>query len=112
MGAVVTTTFGIATGGWFGVVLTQPAAVSVPLAFATMVLVSLATRSSAPEHVAQTMVRLHAPEHIDLNRGSFHPERWYRRPPSAEGTADGTQHPAYDSTGETARRPGTTARRG
>ena len=74
------TTFGIATGGWFGVVMTQPAAVSVPLSFATMVLVSLATRASAPEHVAQTMVRLHAPEHIDLNRGSFHPERWDRRP--------------------------------
>ena len=112
MGAVVTTIFGIAAGGWFGVVLTQPAAVSVPLAFATMVLVSLATRARAPEHVAQTMVRLHAPEHIDLNRGSFHPERWYRRPPSAEVTADGTQHPAYDRAGETARRPGTTARRG
>jgi len=111
MGAVVTTTFGIDTGGWFGVVLTQPAAVSVPLAFATMVLVSLATRSRTPEHVAQTMVRLHAPEHIDLNRGSFHPERWYRRPPPAEGTSDGPQHPAYDSTGATARRPGTTARR-
>jgi Na+(H+)/acetate symporter ActP len=80
MGAVVSTTFGIATDGWLGVVMTQPAAVSVPLAFATMVLVSIATRSRAPGHVAQTMVRLHAPEHIDLNRGSFHPERWSRRP--------------------------------
>ena len=75
MGAVVTTTFGIATGGWFGVVMTQPAAVSVPLSFATMVAASLATRSRLPEHVGRTMVRLHAPEHIDLNRGSFHPER-------------------------------------
>jgi hypothetical protein len=36
MGAVVSTTFGIATDGWVGVVLTQPAAVSVPAAFATM----------------------------------------------------------------------------
>jgi cation/acetate symporter len=90
MGAVVTTTFGIATTGWFGVVMQQPAAVSVPLAFATMVLVSLATRSHTPEHVARTMVRLHAPEHIDLNRGSFHPERWYRRPgvPHPDGTTD------------------------
>jgi cation/acetate symporter len=83
----------------------------VPLAFATMVVVSLATRSHAPEHVAQTMVRLHAPEHIDLNRGSFHPERWDRRPPTAEGASGGTQHPAYDSTEATARRGGTTARR-
>ncbi|MER7073997.1 cation acetate symporter [Terrabacter sp. NPDC000476] len=75
MGAVVSTTFGIATHGWVGVVLTQPAAVSVPLAFVTMVLASLATRSRTPEHVGQTMVRLHAPEHLSLNRGSFHPER-------------------------------------
>ncbi|WP_330472862.1 sodium/solute symporter [Terrabacter sp. C0L_2] len=135
MGAVVSTTFGIATGGWFGVVMTQPAAVSVPLSFATMVLVSVATRASAPEHVARTMVRLHAPEHIDLNRGSFHPERWYRRasspggPGSAgslvspvnqsaaangattEGTDSGTQHTAYDSNDATARRTQRTARR-
>ena len=127
MGAVLSTTFGVATAGWFGVVMTQPAAVSVPLAFATMVLVSLATRSRAPEHVAQTMVRLHAPEHIDLNRGSFHPERWYRRPArmsqsgSAEspepvsqgGQVSGTaEHTAYGSGESTARRPGTTVRRG
>ncbi|HET9633020.1 MAG TPA: cation acetate symporter [Terrabacter sp.] len=75
MGAVVTTTFGIATGGWFGVVMTQPAAVSVPLSFATMVGASLATRSRRPDHVSRTMVRLHAPEDVHLNRGSFHPER-------------------------------------
>ncbi|GGN02953.1 hypothetical protein GCM10009721_32770 [Terrabacter tumescens] len=135
MGAVVSTTFGIATGGWFGVVMTQPAAVSVPLSFATMVLVSVATRASAPEHVARTMVRLHAPEHIDLNRGSFHPERWYRRASApvspvspvspvthvnqssaangatTEGTDSGTQHTAYDSGDTTARRSQPTARR-
>lgn len=128
MGAVVSTTFGIATGGWFGVIMTQPAAVSVPLSFATMVLVSIATRASTPEHVAQTMVRLHAPEHIDLNRGSFHPERWDRRPPATtsptaptaptappatttEGTGGGPQHAAYGSTDVTARRSQQTARR-
>ena len=88
MTAVVSTTFGIATQGWLGVVMTQPAAVTVPIAFATMVLASLASRSRRPEHVAQTMVRLHAPEHLHLNRGSFHPE------------------------GSTARRSLTTARRG
>jgi Na+/proline symporter len=121
MGAVVSTTFGIVTGGWFGVVMTQPAAVSVPLSFATMVLVSIATRASAPEHVAQTMVRLHAPEHIDLNRGSFHPERWDGRPSATtspaspatatEGTGSGAQHTAYGSTDATARRSEQTARR-
>jgi len=129
MGAVVSTTFGLATGGWFGVIMTQPAAVSVPLSFATMVLVSIATRASAPEHVAQTMVRLHAPEHIDLNRGSFHPERWDRRPSTSsttpsttvttatttatttEGSVGGAQHAAYGSTDVTARRSEQTARR-
>jgi cation/acetate symporter len=32
-------------------------------------------RGLAPEHLARTMVRLHTPEHIDLDRGSYHPER-------------------------------------
>jgi cation/acetate symporter len=68
--------------------MTQPAAVTVPAAFATMVLTSLATRSRRPEHLARTMVRLHAPEHLHLDRGSFHPE------------------------GSTVRRSVTTARRG
>ncbi|NUO33576.1 MAG: cation acetate symporter [Dermatophilaceae bacterium] len=134
MGAVLSTTFGHGSDGWFGVVMTQPAAVSVPLSFATMVLVSLATRSRTPEHVSQTMVRLHAPEHIDLNRGSFHPERWNRRPARTDtssvhvpeqgespeerepddpgtGPSSATERPAYGSVGPTARRPGTTVRR-
>ena len=87
MSAVVSTTFGVEMPGWLGVVMTQPAAVSVPIAFTTMVLVSVATRSRRPEHVAQTMVRLHAPEHIDLNRGTFHPERWESAEPAGRHTA-------------------------
>ncbi len=75
MAAVLATTFGVAREGLIGAVLTQPAAVTMPTAFVTMVLVSLLTRSRRPEHVAQTMVRLHAPEHLILNRGPFHPER-------------------------------------
>ncbi|EWT03122.1 transporter [Intrasporangium oryzae NRRL B-24470] len=74
MSAVVATTFGVDRDGWLGAVLSQPAAVTMPLAVATMVLVSLATPGRRPEHVAQTMVRLHAPEHISLNRGPFQPE--------------------------------------
>ena len=73
MASVVATTFGIATDGRLGVLMSQPAAVTVPVAFATMVLASLATRSRRPEHVARTMVRLHAPEHLHLDRGPFHP---------------------------------------
>jgi hypothetical protein len=54
-------------------VLAQPAAVTMPAAFVTMVIGSLITRQHRPKHVSQTMVRLHAPEHLTLNRGPFHP---------------------------------------
>lgn len=74
MSAVLATTFGIAREGWVGAVLTQPAAVTMPAAFVTMVVASLATRRRRPKHVNQTMVRLHAPEHLNLNRGPFNPE--------------------------------------
>jgi cation/acetate symporter len=55
--------------GWGAVLLEQPAAWSVPLAFATMVGVSLATRSRVPSHVQRFMVRLHTPEGVALDRG-------------------------------------------
>jgi Na+(H+)/acetate symporter ActP len=55
--------------GWPGALLAQPAAWTVPLAFAVMVAVSLATRSRVPVHVGRTMVRLHAPEGLDVARG-------------------------------------------
>jgi Na+(H+)/acetate symporter ActP len=48
-------------GGTLDDLLTQPAVISVPLAFATMVLVSLRDRSPAPAADAQ-MLALHAPE--------------------------------------------------
>jgi cation/acetate symporter len=72
--AVVATMFTPGRDGWLGSLLAQPAACTVPLAFATMVAVSLLTSHRLPPHVAQTMVRLHTPEHIDLDRGSYHPE--------------------------------------
>jgi cation/acetate symporter len=57
------------TTGWVAVLLGQPAAWSVPLAFATMVLVSRATRDRVPPHVLRFMVRLHTPEAVALDRG-------------------------------------------
>jgi cation/acetate symporter len=69
---VLLTMFGIAPGGWTGAVLAQPALVTVPTAFAVMVGVSLVT--SRPLQVSRTMVRLHTPEHLVLDRGSYHPE--------------------------------------
>jgi cation/acetate symporter len=67
--AVLLTMAGQVTGGWPETLLAQPAAWTVPLAFAVMVLVSLATRGSRPSGVNPIMVRLHAPEGLDLDRG-------------------------------------------
>jgi cation/acetate symporter len=55
--------------GWAGALISQPAAWSVPAAFTTMVVVSLLTPSRLPVHVARTMVRLHTPEAVELDRG-------------------------------------------
>ena len=55
--------------GWVSTLLAQPAAWSVPLAFAAMVAVSLATPGRRAGHVARFMVRLHTPESVALDRG-------------------------------------------
>src|SRR5215218_1335174 len=68
-GAVLATLLLDSPGGWPGALLAQPAAWTVPLAFAVTVLTSLGTRSSLPGHVQRTMVRLHAPEDVDVDRG-------------------------------------------
>jgi Na+(H+)/acetate symporter ActP len=54
---------------WADVLLGQPAAWSVPLAFAGMVGVSLLTQRAAPSHAHRFMVRLHTPEVVPLDRG-------------------------------------------
>jgi cation/acetate symporter len=46
-----------------GAILTQPAAVSVPLAFGTMVALSLRSKN-APKNVGATMAALHVPEAV------------------------------------------------
>jgi Na+(H+)/acetate symporter ActP len=56
-------------GGWPVVLLEQPAAWSVPLAFAVMVGVSRLTASRVPLHTRRFMVRLHTPEALELDRG-------------------------------------------
>jgi Na+(H+)/acetate symporter ActP len=66
--AVAVTMLGGERGGWPGALLAQPAAWTVPIAFAVMIGVSLATASRAPAHVGRIMVRLHAPENLDVNR--------------------------------------------
>ena len=72
--AVVTVMAGIELTGWTATVVAQPALVSVPIAFAGMVIGSLATSHRKPEHLVQILVRLHTPEEVDVDRGAFHPE--------------------------------------
>ena len=67
--AVLATLTSAVDGGWPAALLAQPAAWTVPTAFAVMVGVSLATRSRVPAGVARTMLQLHAPEALGLSRG-------------------------------------------
>ena len=65
-GAVLLTVLGPPLDGWPGALLAQPAAWTVPTAFAVMVLGSLATPGRIPADVGRTMVQLHAPERLRL----------------------------------------------
>jgi len=67
--AVVRTFFTDGGSSWFSAFLAQPAAWTVPLAFLTMVGVSLATPQRRAPHVSTFMVRLHTPEGVPLHRG-------------------------------------------
>jgi Na+(H+)/acetate symporter ActP len=66
LAAVLTTALEMAPDGLFGSIMMQPAAITVPIAFMTMWLVSKATASRVPGHVARFMARLHAPERLGL----------------------------------------------
>ena len=60
--AVVFTISGSRTGTWADVALTQPALWAVPLSFAVMIVVSLASAAHVPAHTTRLLVRLHSPE--------------------------------------------------
>jgi len=68
--AVLITVFGGELSGWPGVLLAQPAAWTVPVAFAVMVLVSRVTASRVPPNIGRTMLLLHAPESLGLGRST------------------------------------------
>ncbi|HEU0042815.1 MAG TPA: cation acetate symporter, partial [Jiangellaceae bacterium] len=78
--AVVVTIVWGAQDGWTGSLLAQPAAWSMPIAFAVMVVVSLASPRRMALGVDRTMVRLHTPENLDLDRGDWDPEDRWRKP--------------------------------
>jgi Na+(H+)/acetate symporter ActP len=71
-GAAIVTMLGWAPRGLARALLAQPAAWTVPAAFAVMVLVSLSTPGSTPAGVGRVMTRLHVPEGIRAGR---EPER-------------------------------------
>lgn len=51
-----------ADGSWWQTALREPAAWTVPIAFTTAIVVSLATRSRRPPRTMATLARLHLPE--------------------------------------------------
>lgn len=53
-------------GGWPAALIGYPAAITVPLAFLTMVVVSLLTASTAPPDVARIFARMHLPERLGM----------------------------------------------
>ena len=55
--------------GIAGALLRQPALATVPIAFSTAVLVSLATRARVPEGVSRIMLRMHAPDRLGFQDG-------------------------------------------
>lgn len=57
---------GDALGGWPATVVGYPAAVTVPLAFATMVVVSRATRAAVPPDISRVFARMHLPERMGM----------------------------------------------
>ncbi|MEV4640315.1 cation acetate symporter [Actinoplanes sp. NPDC049548] len=66
MGAVLLTVMGPPLTGWPAQLIGQPAAWTVPLAFAVMVAGSLVTKRRIPPDIGATMLRLHAPESLRL----------------------------------------------
>jgi Na+(H+)/acetate symporter ActP len=64
--AVLATIAGGSSSGWRGALLAQPAAWSMPAAFAVMVAGSLLTRRSVPASTGRVLARLHAPETLGL----------------------------------------------
>ncbi|MEU5840657.1 cation acetate symporter [Rhodococcus sp. NPDC047139] len=55
-------------GGWPTVLSAYPAALSVPLAFVTMIVVSLVTHRRIPVDVGRAFSRMHVPERLGMGR--------------------------------------------
>ncbi|TYK47022.1 cation acetate symporter [Actinomadura decatromicini] len=73
--AVIVTIAAGPPGGLAGALLAEPAAWTVPIAFTVMIVVSWFTPGRVPPGVARMMVRLHTPESLDVDRGTWRPRR-------------------------------------
>ncbi|HUQ55884.1 cation acetate symporter [Lentzea sp.] len=65
--AGLVTMFADTGDSWYQVLLSRPAAWTVPLGFTVMYVVSLLTQRHVPSGVQRTMVKLHAPENLGLD---------------------------------------------
>ncbi len=68
LAAIVVNTLSGLTGNWAPSVFGQPALITVPVAFLTVMLVSKATAAKIPADVAQIRLRMHAPDNLGLTR--------------------------------------------
>ncbi|PRY45977.1 cation acetate symporter [Umezawaea tangerina] len=64
----ITTVISSYTGHWAPSVASQPALVTVPVAFITMIVVSKGTSRRRPDDVSQILLRLHAPDPLGFIR--------------------------------------------
>ncbi|RSN68084.1 MULTISPECIES: sodium/solute symporter [Actinomadura] len=74
-GAAVAWTITAPPAGLAGALLAEPAAWTVPIAFAVMIVVSWCTPRRVPPGTARMMVRLHTPESLNVDRGTWRPKR-------------------------------------
>ncbi len=84
LAAVVPAATGVLPPEW-AAVLAQPAVVTVPLAFLTMVLMSRRTRDRVPVDASRILLRLHAPDRLGLSEdreaGQYGPRVGMGAPP-------------------------------
>ncbi len=66
--ALVVNTVSGFTGGWAPSLFSQPALITVPIAFLTVIMVSKATQAKLPTDVAQVRLRMHAPDGLGFIR--------------------------------------------
>jgi Na+(H+)/acetate symporter ActP len=88
--AIAATMLGAATNGWGAVLLGQPAIWTVPLAFCSMIVISLLTSQALPGSVDQVLQRMHLPEPLMEHRYQSEPPPVQER---ARGPSDRKHEP-------------------